>query len=127
MISEAEAHAGEDRERRELIDKKNALDSMIYQAGKTLTENADKISADDKKKVEDALAEARGVLESEDLAAIDAARQKVEQSMHAVAEALYKAQSGGDASSGGAPPPGSGGSSGGDDVVDAEYTEEKNS
>jgi molecular chaperone DnaK len=60
-------------------------------------------------------------------AKIDAARQKVEQSMHAVAEALYKAQGGADRSSGGAPPSGSEGSSGGDDVVDAEYTEEKNS
>jgi molecular chaperone DnaK len=128
MISEAETHAGEDRQRRELIDKRNALDSMIYQAGKTLTDNADKVSADAKKNVEDALAEARGVLESDDVAKIDAARQKVEQSMHAVAEALYKAQGGGEAGSGGAPPSGStGGSPGGDDVVDAEYTEEKNS
>ncbi len=60
---------------------------------------------------------------------LDAARQKVEQSMHAVAEALYKTQDAGDAGTGGAPgapPPGSGGSSGGDDVVDAEYTEDKN-
>jgi molecular chaperone DnaK len=127
MISEAEAHAGEDRERRELIDKKNALDSMVYQAGKTLTENADKVSADAKKNVEDALAEARSALETDDVAKIDAARQKVEQSMHAVAEALYKAQGGADPTSGGAPPSGSEGSSGGDDVVDAEYTEEKNS
>jgi molecular chaperone DnaK len=127
MISEAEAHAGEDRERRDLIDKRNALDSMIYQAGKTLTENADKVSAEAKKSVEDALAEARGVLESDDVAKIDAARQKVEQSMHAVAEALYKAQGAGDAAAG-APPSGSeSGASGGDDVVDAEYTEEKNS
>ena len=127
MISEAEAHAGEDRERRELIDKRNGLDSMIYQAGKTLTENEDKVSAEAKKSVEDALAEARGVLESDDIAKIDAARQKVEQSMHAVAEALYKAQGAGDAGAG-APPSGSeSGASGGDDVVDAEYTEEKNS
>jgi molecular chaperone DnaK len=128
MISEADAHAGEDRQRRELIDKRNNLDSLIYQAGKTLSENADKVSADATKSVEDALAEARGVLESDDVAKIDAARQKVEQSMHAVAEALYKAQGAGDAGSGGEPPSGSaGGSSGGDDVVDAEYTEEKNS
>jgi molecular chaperone DnaK len=129
MISEAETHAGEDRERRDLIDKRNTLDSMIYQAGKTLTENADKISAEDKQKVETALSEARSALESDDAAVLDAARQKVEQSMHAVAEALYKTQGAGDAGSAsadGAPPSGSGGSSGGDDVVDAEYTEDKN-
>src|SRR5215468_4197321 len=45
MISEAEAHAGEDRQRRDVIEKRNALDSMLYQAGKTLAENTDKISA----------------------------------------------------------------------------------
>jgi molecular chaperone DnaK len=127
MIHEAEEHAGEDRERRELIEKKNALDSIVYQAGKTLTENADKISAEDKQKAEAALEEARGVLESDDAAKLDAARQKIEQSMHAVAEALYKAQSAGEAGAQGAPASDSGSSSknGGDDVVDAEYTEEK--
>jgi molecular chaperone DnaK len=123
MIHEAEEHAGEDRERRELIEKKNALDSIVYQAGKTLTENADKISADEKQKAEAALEEARGVLESDDAAKLDAARQKVEQSMHAVAEALYKAQS---AEAGGQGAPASdSGPKNGDDVVDAEYTEEK--
>ncbi|MGH7337602.1 MAG: Hsp70 family protein, partial [Myxococcota bacterium] len=125
MVSEATAHASEDRQRRDVIEKRNALDSLIYQAGKTLTENADKISADDKQKVEAALAEARSALESDDVAVLDAARQKVEQSMHAVAEALYKAQGAGDAAAAGAPPPGSEQKSGGDDVVDAEYTEEK--
>jgi molecular chaperone DnaK len=112
-----------------VIEKRNTLDSMVYQAGKTLAENADKVSSEDKQKVEEALAEARGVLESDDAAKLDAARQRVEQAMHAVAEALYKAQSAGDA--GGTGPTGSdagnGGKSGGDDVVDAEYTEEKNS
>jgi molecular chaperone DnaK len=128
MISEAEAHAGEDRQRRELIDKRNELDSFIYQAGKTLAENSDKVSADDKKKLEDALAEARTKLESDDVAAIDAARQKVEQSMHSIAELLYKAQGAGDAGAGGAPPPGAdAGAKSGDDVVDAEYTEENKS
>jgi chaperone protein DnaK len=128
MISEAEAHAGEDRQRRELIDKRNELDSFIYQAGKTLAENSDKVSADDKKKLEDALAEARTKLESDDVAAIDAARQKVEQSMHSIAELLYKAQGAGDAGAGGAPPSGAdAGAKSGDDVVDAEYTEENKS
>jgi molecular chaperone DnaK len=125
MVSEAEAHAGEDRERREVIEKRNALDNIVYQAGKTLTENADKISAEDKQRVEAVLAEARSSLESDDAAALDAARQKVEQSMHSVAEALYKAQSTGDGGAAGAPPSGPETKSGGDDVVDAEYTEEK--
>ncbi len=130
MINEAESHAGEDRQRRELIDKRNTLDSMIYQAGKTLSENADKVPAELKQNVESALEEARGVLESDDAAKLDASRQRVEQSMHAFAEALYKAQGGDGAGDPSAPPSdsgASGASSGGDDVVDAEYTEEKNS
>ncbi|TMQ67923.1 MAG: molecular chaperone DnaK, partial [Candidatus Eisenbacteria bacterium] len=125
MISEAEAHAGEDRQRREVIEKRNALDSLIYQAGKTLSENADKVSADDKQKVEATLEEARSSLESDDVAVLDAARQKIEQAMHSVAEALYKAQSAGDPGAQGAPSSGGDSKRGGDDVVDAEYTEEK--
>jgi len=125
MISEAESHAGEDRQRREVIEKRNTLDSIVYQAGKTLTENADKISAEEKQKVEAALAEARSSLESDDVAVLDAARQKGEQSMHGGAEALYKAQNAGEAGEPGAPPTSSQSKSAGDDVVDAEYTEEK--
>src|SRR4029453_4129877 len=117
MISEADAHAGEDRQRREVIEKRNALDSIIYQAGKTLTENADKISAEEKQKVEEALAGARTSLESEDAAVLDSARQRGEQAQHGVAEALYKAQSGGEAGgaagAAGAPASGSESKSGG--------------
>ena len=87
MIREAEEHAGEDRERREVIEKRNALDSMVYQAGKTLNDNADKISAEDKQKVEAALSEARSSLESDD---VSTARTRIEQAMHSMAEALYR-------------------------------------
>ena len=124
MVSEAEVHAGEDKQRREVIEKRNGLDSLIYQAGKTLTENADKISPDEKQKVDAVIAEARIHLESDDAAALDAARQRVEQALHAIAETLYKAQAAGGAAGNGAP---NTGPSGGDDVVDAEYTEEKGS
>jgi molecular chaperone DnaK len=123
MVREAEAHAGEDRVRRELIEKRNNLDSLVYQAEKTLAENADKLSDDQKQSVQTALEEARGKLESEDVAALDAAHQRVEAALHSVAETLYKAQSGaGDA--GDQAKAASGGGDAGD-VVDAEYTEDK--
>ncbi|MEM7411908.1 MAG: molecular chaperone DnaK [Myxococcota bacterium] len=130
MVADAEAHAGEDQQRRDSIEKRNNLDSMIYQAEKTLSENAEQIDAEEKAKVESAIEAAKKELESDDPAKLDAAQQQLEQSLHGIAEQLYKAQ----AAEGGAPGPdagAAGGPAGGptggnaDDVVDAEYTEEK--
>ena len=123
MVRDAESHAGEDKQRREIIEKRNALDAMAYQAEKTLTENDEKLSDDEKQGVRTAIEAAGEKLESEDAAALDAARQQLEQSLHAVAEKLYKAQAapgaeGAESAESSAPPDG-------DDVVVAEYTEEK--
>jgi molecular chaperone DnaK len=90
-------------------------------------ENGDKLPADEKKNLEEVIAEARKDLESDDAARIDAARQRVEQATHKAAELLYKSQTAGGAP-GAAPGAGdaSAGKSGQDgDVIDAEYTEEK--
>ncbi len=128
MVGEAESHAAEDKDRREGIEKKNQLDSMIYQAEKQLAEHGEKLPAEEKGGLEAALAEAKQDLESDDATRIAAALGKVEQALHKVAEVLYKT-----ADAAGAPgaeasdaPPGAGGG-GGDpgDVIDAEYTEEK--
>ena len=128
MVHEAEAHATEDHAQREKVEKHNALDSMIYQAEKTLTESADKLSDSDKQGVQTAIDAAKQDLESDDLAKLDAARQRVEQALHKVAEVLYKAQtveppaagtSGGNGTAGGDGAPDEG------EVIDAEYTEEK--
>jgi molecular chaperone DnaK len=126
MVKDAEAHASEDRSRRESIEKHNALDSLLYQADKHLKESGDKIPSADKLELENAIADARKDLESGDVAKLDAAHQRVERALHKVAEALYKAQSetgGAGGQPGGTPPPPSG--SGDGDVVDAEYSEEK--
>jgi molecular chaperone DnaK len=132
MVKDAESHASEDRTRRERIEKKNQLDNLIYSTEKTLRESGEKIPEPERKELEEALAAARGDLESEDVARLDAARQRVEQAAHKAMELLYKAQRGEGAESGaaggaGGPqggPDGSGGR-GGDDVIDAEFTEEK--
>src|SRR5690606_1593054 len=85
----------------------------------------DKLPEADRTRAEGVIAEARKDLESNDVARMDAARQRVEKEMHAIAELLYRAQTaetagGGEASaSGGAKPAGDG------DVIDAEYTEEQ--
>jgi molecular chaperone DnaK len=123
MVSEAESHASEDRERRELIEKRNQLDTLVYGAEKTLRENTDKVPEDVRQRLEGVLGEARKDLESDDVARIDAARQRVEQEMHKVAELLYKSQTEGQPEAG-ASGPATGGSDADDDVIDAEYTEE---
>ncbi|MBW2312884.1 MAG: molecular chaperone DnaK [Deltaproteobacteria bacterium] len=132
MVKEAEAHAGEDRERREGIEKKNQLDSMVYQAEKTVAESGESIPVGDKNEVDEAITNAKSVLEADDPAAIDAAHQRLEGALHKVAEHLYKAQAEAEAAAdpgaaagageaGGAAPP----AGDDEDVIDAEYTEEK--
>jgi molecular chaperone DnaK len=127
MIREADVHAGEDKERRERIEKHNNLDSLIYQAGKTLAENKEKIGDADRTALESAIEEAKKDLESEDVSRMEAAHQRVEQALHKVAEALYKAtasqESAGASTDAGAAEAAE--ASKDEDVVDAEYTEEK--
>jgi molecular chaperone DnaK len=130
MMREAEAHAGEDTAKREAVEKHNALDSLIYQAEKMLAENAEKLSDADTQGVKSALEDAKKDLESEDAAKLDAARQRVEQELHKVAEVLYRSQAAeGPAADGaggnGRPGPSEGGAPDEGEVVDAEYTEEK--
>jgi molecular chaperone DnaK len=127
MVHDAEAHAADDRVQRDVIEKRNALDSMIYQAEKTVSENEAKLAGPDVEAVRSAIAEARKDLESDDAARLDAAKQSVEQQLHKVAEVLYKSQAAAEETPGGA----AAGEAGGGpdaaegDVVDAEYTEEK--
>jgi molecular chaperone DnaK len=129
MVSEAEQHATEDKERRERVEERNKLDSLIYNMEKMLKENGDKVSTEAKEPVEAALAEAKGHLDSEDVAVLKAAHEKLTGASHKLAEELYKAQppeggddAGGDGSA--APPPSDEAKKDdGDDVVDAEFEE----
>ncbi len=127
MVHDAESHAGEDKKRRELIEKRNHLDSLIYNAEKTLREQGEKLPEDEKKSMEEALASAKEDLASDDVERIGAAQQRVETGMHKVAERLYKAQqaAGGTSEEGAAPGGESPTGKGGEDVIDAEYTEDK--
>jgi molecular chaperone DnaK len=126
MVDEAASHADEDKVRREKVDKHNTLDSMVYQAEKTLAENEGKLPEDDVAAVRGAMEDARKALENDDAAGMDAAQQRLEQSLHKVAEALYKTQAeAGPEPQAGAPGAQSDSDAKDDDVVDAEYTEEK--
>jgi len=129
MVAEAANNASADADRRETIEKKNQLDSMIYQAEKMIAENAEKLDEADKTVLEAALTDAKADLESGDAAKLDAARQRVEAELHKIAEKLYKSESAGpeggtpaDTSASGADS--KAGTGADDDVIDAEFTQE---
>ena len=121
MVHDAETHASEDTERREKIEKHNQLDSMVYQAEKMLTDNADKVGDAEKQSLQAAIDSAKKDLESDDAAQLDAAKQQLESELHKLAETLYKAE----AADEGASADASTEAGAEEDVIDAEYTEEK--
>src|SRR5437762_1516448 len=90
MAKDAEAHSAEDKAKREEIDAKNQLDSMVYQVEKMLKEQGDKISGSDRGDVENAIADAKKALESNDKAQMDKARETLTQASHKLAEQMYK-------------------------------------
>jgi len=90
MRKDAELHADEDKTRREEIETRNQLDTVVYQAEKTLKEHADKMSGDTKSKLESALAEAREALKGSDAGAIKTASEKVNEAAQAAGAEIYK-------------------------------------
>ena len=121
MVRDAEAHASEDKKKREMIEARNHADSLVYQTEKSLKEFGDKIDADEKKKIEDALANLKKTMEGSDADALKKASDDLMQASHKLAEAVYaKAQPhGGEA---GEPPKEE---AKGEKVVDAEFEEVK--
>jgi molecular chaperone DnaK len=91
MAKEADAHAAEDKVKREEIEARNQLDGFVYNVEKMLKENGDKISGDEKANVESALAEAKKAQEGSDPAEMNAAREKLVAASHKLAEVMYKA------------------------------------
>ena len=131
MAKEAEAHSAEDKSRREQIESKNQLDSLVYSVEKMLRENGGKISGSERGDVENAIADAKKALESNDKASMDNARERLTQASHKLAEQMYRStstQSRGSSGDGGAAGTGASSSSGGqskkdEGVVDAEYVD----
>jgi molecular chaperone DnaK len=90
MAKDADAHAVEDKAKREEVEARNQLDSMVYNIEKMLRENGDKISGSERGDVENALADAKKALEGSDAAAMNAARERLTQASHKLAEAMYR-------------------------------------
>ena len=90
MQHDAEAHAEEDKQRREAVDRRNEADQLVYATGKSLEEHGDKIGEEDKKAIEDTLAETKKTLEGEDDEAIKTSMEALQQASHKLAEEMYK-------------------------------------
>jgi molecular chaperone DnaK len=126
LVHEAEAHAVEDKEKRELIDARNQADTLAFSVEKSLNENRTKVAVGDISRIEAAISEVREALKTDDRARITRAADDLQKASHAMAEALYKAQEAKGAQEGGAAQEAEGGKAPHDgDVVDAEFAETK--
>ena len=90
MVKDAEAHAAEDRTRRDLIDVRNQGDALAYSVEKTVNENRDRLAATDVGQIEHAIGALRDATKGDDVNAIRQATQALEKASHAMAEQLYK-------------------------------------
>ncbi|WP_337061946.1 molecular chaperone DnaK [Kineococcus sp. G2] len=127
MVKDAEAHANEDKQRREEAEARNQAESLVYQTEKFLADNADKLPADGKEETEKAVAELKSALNGTDAAEIKAKTEAVAQASQKLGSAMY-AQAQGEGS-----PAGDAGASAGpdftkpadEDVVDAEVVDDE--
>ena len=103
MVKDAEAHAGEDRRRKEAVEARNRGDGLAYEIEKSLKENGAKLDAALKTRIEDQLARTREALKGEETAAITAATEALQQVWHEAAAVLYQQAGAGGAGAGAAP------------------------
>jgi len=124
MVKEAEAHAADDKKKRELIEARNQADSLAYSTEKSLKEFGDKIDAEEKAKIEAAVANLKKVMDGNDLDSIKKASDELMQASHKLAEAVYaKTQAGAGEQPGQAEEADS--TAKGEKVVDADFEEVK--
>ncbi|HOU49946.1 MAG: molecular chaperone DnaK [Smithella sp.] len=130
LVKDAEAHAEEDKKRKELIEARNHADALVYSVEKNIKEFGDKVDVSEKSKIEDAIAQVKKALEGDDIDAIKKAQDDLMNVSHKLAEAMYAKTAGGQ----GGPGADSGAQAGGDqqasgkkndDVVDADFEDVK--
>jgi molecular chaperone DnaK len=132
LVRDAETHAEEDKRRKELIEARNQADSLVYSVEKNIKEFGDKVGAEEKTKIEEAISKVKKALEGDDLETIKKAQDELMTVSHKLAEAMYAKTSGG---AGGPGPGAAGGAQQGDssegskkkddDVVDADFEDVK--
>jgi molecular chaperone DnaK len=127
MVKDAEAHADEDKSRKEAAEARNQLDSLVYSTEKSLKEYGDDLDAEVKSGIDAALEKAKKALEGDDAEAMRAAAEELNQASHKLAEAMYAKASQQQAQQQDPtqPPPGAGEAKPDDNVVDADFEEVK--
>jgi molecular chaperone DnaK len=129
MVKDAEVHAKEDEERREKVDARNRLDSLVYQVEKDTAEWGDKVSGSTKERLAGALEQAKAALKGDDLGTLTSSRDALMQAFSAAGQEMYQAQAAeagaqsGQGAEGAAeePQPASDGAKADEDVVEADY------
>ena len=123
MVRDAEAHAEDDRKRREEAEVRNNADTLVYQTEKLLRDQGDKLQGDERQKVDDGLKALKDALAGSDLQKIREATEALVTASHGFTQRLYEEAA--RSQSGSAPGDnGSGGAESDDDVVDAEIVDE---
>jgi molecular chaperone DnaK len=125
MVRDAESHAAEDKAKREVIDARNAADSLAWSVEKTLNDNREKVPVGEISKIEQAIADVREAVKGDDAAAIARATDALQKASHAMAEALYKGQPEAGGQSGSQAGGAERGQPAEGEVVDAEFAETK--
>jgi molecular chaperone DnaK len=129
MVKDAEAHAAEDKKRKDTVEARNQLDSLVYSTEKSLKEYGDDLDVSVKDNIENALKRAKETLEGQDAQAMRTAAEQLSQASHKLAEAMYakaSRQQAGQAASGDAKEQSTNdGKKKKDDVVDADFEEVK--
>ncbi len=124
FVRDAQSHTEDDKKRRKLAEAKNQADNLVYQTEKNITEYGDKVSDEEKTKIQDAVAAVKKALEGTDPEAIESATQSLTTASHKLAEEMYKKAA---ASPGPQPDPSSSGNTdetkNDEKVVDAEFEE----
>ena len=127
LVKDAELHSEEDKKKRELVDARNAADSLIYATEKSVKEAADKLDAGTKGDIENAIANLKKAMEGEDTAEIKRLSEELTQASHKLAEVLYAQTGQAEAQPG--PEPGAEASAESaqqdEEVVDADFEEVK--
>jgi molecular chaperone DnaK len=123
MVKEAESHAEDDKQRREEAEVRNTADNLVYSTEKTLKDMGDKVPAEDKGNIEEALSETKEALKGDDSEKIKASTEKLAQASHKLAEVVYQ-QAQADAK-GGEPAGDEGAASDEGEVIEAEVVEEE--
>ncbi len=123
MVKDAEAHAEEDRKRREEAEVRNNADSLVYQMEKVLRDNADKVDDDQKATVQAPLDELKAALNGNDIDAIRAAHEKLMAASQSFSQQLYEKAAQENAA--GTSASGQTGGNGDDDIIDAEIVDEQ--